>query len=127
MSLFFFSQPPLGWGDTFLCHSVGTKAHVNYTNVLDLYLKDKKGFCFYSDLVRPTDEERIAIEKRLSCSQSPREQGMHAMPRATQTSSRVSQEAQGVRRKVGKAFTWVSREGLGQAEQAAEQARDWVT
>lgn len=62
-----FSLPTIPWGiNVFFCHSVDTQANLHYKNVLDLCFKMNLGFCLYSGMVRPTDQEMTVTEKTVS-------------------------------------------------------------
>ena len=57
-------------------------------------------FCFYSGMVRPTEQEIIAMEKKLLL-RVPKGRG-HGMPcRVTQGSTRVGREAERARERHG--------------------------
>lgn len=80
--------------NAFSCHSIDTKANLNYKNVLDSCFKMNPGFCFYADMMSPRDDQMLVIEEMV-CDTVPKRKG-HALPcRATQRSTRVSREQKG--------------------------------
>lgn len=74
------------------------------------------GFCFYSGIVRPINQEMTAIAKIICYSQFPRRGDMPCHTGPHGEAARVTQEAEGARGRRGQeSLLWFQQEAMGEA------------